>query len=148
MTVTMADLETSQDKELGKISKGWNIAMKFAQERLQRVYDLDDNQLERAVADGRVLLETLCLFIHSAVKRRQYRIPVDFWRVLHSEYGIVVYPTALTEDIDVPGLGMDVTFTEAYCGHIVMFGRCNGHCPPPCPFHLLQEAPPAYQKEP
>jgi hypothetical protein len=42
--------------------------------------------------------------------------------VLHSEYGIVVYPTALTEEIDVPGLGIEVTFTEAYCGHI---GKCN-----------------------
>jgi len=46
------------------------------------------------------------------------RLPFEFWRVLHAEYGIVVYPSALTEDIEVQGLGIDVTFTEAYCGHI------------------------------
>lgn len=46
------------------------------------------------------------------------RLPFEFWRVLHAEYGIVVYPSALTEDIDVQGLGTDVTYTEAYGGHI------------------------------
>jgi hypothetical protein len=46
------------------------------------------------------------------------RLPLEFWRVLHSEYGIVVYPSAFTEDIEVQGLGTDVTFTEAYQGHI------------------------------
>ena len=46
------------------------------------------------------------------------RLPFEFWRVLHAEYGIVVYPSALTEEIEVQGLGLDVTFTEAYCGHI------------------------------
>ena len=46
------------------------------------------------------------------------RLPFEFWRVLHAEYGIVVYPSALTEDIDVQGLGVDVTFTDAYTGHI------------------------------
>lgn len=40
--------------------------------------------------------------------------------MLHAEYGIVVYPSALTEDIDVQGLGIDVTFMDAYCGHIGM----------------------------
>lgn len=34
------------------------------------------------------------------------------------EYGIVVYPSAFTEEIDVQGLGVDVTFTEAYSRHI------------------------------
>ena len=42
--------------------------------------------------------------------------------MLHVEYGIVVYPSALTEDIDVHGLGVDVTFTDAYCGHIGAYG--------------------------
>lgn len=96
------------------------------------------------------------------------RLPLDFWRILHSEYGIVVYPSAMTEDIEPAGLGVDKTFTEAYAGHIgkyhtmtlvmfqllmidaiVMFGRSNGtpH-PPPCPFEYLQEPPPVYQKDP
>lgn len=64
---------------------------------------------------------------------------------------------------------MDVTFTEAYHGHIsklrndnylpvylsywslhisVMFGSCCGSKnPPPCPFEILTEPPPVYQKE-
>lgn len=45
-------------------------------------------------------------------------MPHEFWRILHAEYGIVVYPSALTEDIDVHGLGVDVTFTDAYGGYI------------------------------
>lgn len=85
---------------------------------------------------------------------------------MHAEYGIVVYPSAITDDIDPAGLGVDKTFTEAYVGHIgesgktskressmlttdaVMFGRCNGtpH-PPPCPFEYLQEPPPVYEKD-
>lgn len=46
--------------------------------------------------------------------------------MLHAEYGIVVYPSALTEEIDAEGLGVDVTFTDAYTGHI---GKCA--CPLP-----------------
>lgn len=49
------------------------------------------------------------------------RLPLSFWRVLHAEYGIIVYPTAFTEDIDIQGLNIDVTFTEAYNGHISMY---------------------------
>lgn len=45
-------------------------------------------------------------------------LPLDFWRILHAEYGIVVYPSAMTEDIDPAGLGIDKTFTDAYAGHI------------------------------
>lgn len=32
-----------------------------------------------------------------------------------------MYPSALTEDIDVQGLGVDVTFMDAYGGHIGWF---------------------------
>lgn len=46
------------------------------------------------------------------------RLPLEFWRILHAEYGIVVYPSAFTEEVDVQGLGTDVTFSEAYHGHI------------------------------
>lgn len=48
-------------------------------------------------------------------------MPFQFWKVLHVEYGIVVYPSALSDDIDVAGLGVDVTFTEAYHGHVGWF---------------------------
>lgn len=41
--------------------------------------------------------------------------------MLHSEYGIIVYPSALMEEIEVQGLGVDVTFTEAYANHIGIF---------------------------
>ncbi|EJP64267.1 hypothetical protein ACQRIT_007826 [Beauveria bassiana] len=133
--------------DLDKISKGWSIAMFYSKERLRRVYELDDAQLDKAVEDGKLVLETLCLFVHACIKRGQYRLPAEFWRVLHVEYGIVVYPSALTEDIDVQGLGVDVTFTDAYSKHIIMFGRCGSEChPPPCPLQYLQEPPPVYQK--
>lgn len=49
------------------------------------------------------------------------RLPVEFWKILHAEYGIVVYPSALTEDVDVHGVGTECTFTDAYCGHISKF---------------------------
>jgi hypothetical protein len=45
-------------------------------------------------------------------------VPVEFWRILLDAYGIVVYPSALTEEVDIHGVGRDRTFTDAYCGHI------------------------------
>ncbi|KJZ74811.1 hypothetical protein HIM_05720 [Hirsutella minnesotensis 3608] len=140
----MAD---NSDRDLDKIAKGWAIAMLYSRERLKRIYDWSDAKLQAATEEGLVVLETVCLFVHSCVKRGQYKLPFEFWRVLHAEYGIVVYPSAMTEDIDVHGLGIDVTFTEAYRGHVVMFGPCSGapH-PPPCPMQYLQEPPPQYTK--
>lgn len=79
----------------------------------------------------------------------------------------MVYPSAFTEDVEVQGLGTDVTFTEAYYGHISMFCTrqttpvrpeadvcvavmfptcCGGKHPPRCPFEFLQEPPPVYEK--
>lgn len=101
------------------------------------------------------------------IELTELRLPLSFWRVLHAEYGIIVYPTALTEDIDIQGLNTDVTFTEAYEGHIsmykfpsqavrslvltqaiVMYGGARGiKYPPRCPIELMREPPPAYQKE-
>ncbi|KAF4979377.1 hypothetical protein FZEAL_4418 [Fusarium zealandicum] len=136
------------ERDIDQIAKGWSIAMSYSKERLKRVYDLENHQLDDAVNEGRVVLETVCLFMHACVKHGQYKLPLEFWRILHSEYGIVVYPSAFTEDVEVQGLGTDVTFTEAYYGHIMMFGGCNGDKhPPPCPFEFLREPPPVYQKE-
>ncbi|POR34187.1 Uncharacterized protein TPAR_05600 [Tolypocladium paradoxum] len=134
------------ERDLEKVAKGWSIAMAYSKERLKRVYEWEGEQLEQACKEGRLVLETVCLFIHACVKHGQYKLPFEFWRVLHAEYGIVVYPSALTEDIEVQGLGIDVTFTEAYCGHIVMLGGCTGSHPPPCPMEFLREPPPMYQK--
>ncbi|KAK0387906.1 hypothetical protein NLU13_4151 [Sarocladium strictum] len=137
------------ERDVEKIAKGWSIAMVYSKERLRKIDKLEDTQLDEAVREGRLVLETTCLFVHACVKRGQYVLPLDFWRILHAEYGIVVYPSAMTEDIEPAGLGIDKTFTEAYAGHIVMFGRSNGTVhPPPCPFEYLQEPPPLYQKDP
>ncbi|ODA83250.1 hypothetical protein RJ55_01762 [Drechmeria coniospora] len=134
------------ERDLEKISKGWSTAMSYSKERLQRVHSLESEELEQATRDGNLVLETVCLFVHACIKCGQYTLPFEFWRVLHAEYGIVVYPSALTENIDILGLGMDVTYTEAYRGHIVMLERCcKGH-PPPCPMEYLQEPPPVYEK--
>lgn len=59
--------------DLDKIAKGWSIAMFYSKERLRRVYELDDAQLGAAVDDGKLVLETLCLFVHACIKRGQYR---------------------------------------------------------------------------
>uniref|UniRef100_A0A0D2XHJ6 Uncharacterized protein n=1 Tax=Fusarium oxysporum (strain Fo5176) TaxID=660025 RepID=A0A0D2XHJ6_FUSOF len=121
--------------DLDKIAKGWKIAMKCSKERLQRVHDLAADELDDAINDGHLVLETVCL------------LPLSFWRVLHAEYGIIVYPTAFTEDIDIQGLNIDVTFTEAYNGHIMMYGGARGiKYPPRCPLELIREPPPVYQK--
>lgn len=56
-----------------------------------------------------------------SIELTELRLPLSFWRVLHAEYGIIVYPTALTEDIDICGLNIDATFTETYDGHISMY---------------------------
>lgn len=46
------------------------------------------------------------------------RIPPEFWGILYAEYGIMVYPSALTEQVDLHGLNTDKTFTDCYQGHI------------------------------
>lgn len=123
------------ETDIEKMTKGWSKAMEFSKARLQRVHDLAEDQLDDAIKAGHLVLENVCLFMHACVKRGQYRYesplergwssanqcyspPLGFWQVLHSEYGIVVYPSAWQEDINIPGMGVDVTFTEAYHGHI------------------------------
>ncbi|KAF5022272.1 hypothetical protein F66182_5675 [Fusarium sp. NRRL 66182] len=133
------------EKDIDKAAKGWSIAMKYSKERLRRVHNLKDDQLEDAVNDGHLVLETVCLFVHACVRPGQFQLPLEFWRILHSEYGIIVYPSAFVEVLDVSGLGTDVTFTEAYHGHIMMCGGTKN--PPRCPFEFMTEPPPVYQKE-
>ena len=61
------------DQDIEKIAKGWSIAMFYSKERLKRVYELEEDQLEAAVQEGRLVLETVCLFVHACIKRGQYK---------------------------------------------------------------------------
>ncbi|KAF4962201.1 hypothetical protein FSARC_9716 [Fusarium sarcochroum] len=140
-------MQNCREKDIDEIAKGWSIAMKCSKDRLQRVHDLEADQLDDAIKAGHLVLETTCLFMHAAIRHGQFKLPLQFWRVLHAEYGIIVYPSAFEEDLDVQTMGMDFTFTEAYHGHIMMYGGSRTKYPPPCPFEFMQEPPPAYQKE-
>lgn len=69
------------ERDVEKIAKGWSIAMKYSKERLKRVHDLEDEQLEDAINEGRLVLETVCLFMHACVKRGQYKyVNYEGWR--------------------------------------------------------------------
>lgn len=61
------------ERDIEKIAKGWSIAMRCSKERLKRVYGLETQQLDDAVNQGRVVLETVCVFMHACVKRGQYK---------------------------------------------------------------------------
>lgn len=61
------------ERDLDKIAKGWTIAMLYSKERLKRVYDWEEEKLESACREGRLVLETVCLFVHSCVKHGQYQ---------------------------------------------------------------------------
>lgn len=61
------------ERDIDKIAKGWSIAMRCSKERLKRVYGLETQQLDDAVNQGRVVLETVCVFMHACVKRGQYK---------------------------------------------------------------------------
>ncbi|KAF4124480.1 hypothetical protein GMORB2_5146, partial [Geosmithia morbida] len=159
-----------REKELRQIAKSWSIAMKASRDRLQKVYKLRMDELDAAIHEGRLVLETVCLFVHASLRCQQFSLPPEFWRILQTEFGIIVYPSALTEPIDTHGVGSDITFTDAYSSHIgafrspcrgsrdnatcdtdvdgiVMLGRCCPDHPPPCPFEYLREPPPPYQRQ-
>jgi hypothetical protein len=48
------------------------------------------------------------------------RLPAEFWRILHFECGIIVYPSAMVEEVNIEGVGRDRAFLDAYAGHIGM----------------------------
>jgi hypothetical protein len=65
------------ETDVSEIAKGWAVAMRYSEERLRRVYKLDDEAFDAAIHEGRLVLETVCLFVHACVKRGQYRcVPV------------------------------------------------------------------------
>lgn len=47
--------------------------MLYSKERLKRVYDWENDQLEKAEKEGKLVLETVCLFVHACVKHGQYQ---------------------------------------------------------------------------
>ncbi|KAH6605171.1 hypothetical protein Trco_006878 [Trichoderma cornu-damae] len=100
------------------MEKGWAIAMSCSERRLRRKYEWTDAELDAAAKEGLVMLETVCVFVHGCVKSGQFKLPSEFWKILHAEYGIVVYPSALTERIASTGLGTSQTFSEVYGDHI------------------------------
>lgn len=44
------------------------------------------------------------------------RLPLDFWRLLHAECGILIYPSAWTHEVDI--IPTNQLFTSVYIGHI------------------------------
>lgn len=66
-------LTTRPERDMDKIAKGWKIAMAYSRDRLKRVHDWKDDELERAVREGRLVLETVCLFVHACIKHGQYQ---------------------------------------------------------------------------
>lgn len=73
------------ERDMEKIAKGWSIAMLYSKERLKRVHAWEGDELEQAIREGRLVLETVCLFIHACVKRGQYRYGMRC-RLFHDDY--------------------------------------------------------------
>lgn len=67
------------------------------------------------------------------------RIPPEFWGILYAEYGIMVYPSAVTEQIDLHGLNRDKTFTDCYQGHIGKSSASPSFCKHPNVVQLCSE---------
>ncbi|KEY65725.1 hypothetical protein S7711_05555 [Stachybotrys chartarum IBT 7711] len=133
--------------DLELIRSGWKIAMACSKDRLVSVHGWSDSEVEKATNDGRLMLETISVFVHCCIKSGQYRLPAEFWRILYADYGIVLFPSAFTEEVNIKGVNTTKTFTQVYAGHIAMYGGYRGPVyPPPCPFQILQEPPPAYEK--
>lgn len=68
----IAELD-SREKEMRQIAKSWSIAMEASQERLRKVRQLRGDEMDAAIAEGRLVLETVCLFIHASLRCQQFR---------------------------------------------------------------------------
>lgn len=62
-----------REQSVEQIAKGWSIAMTYSKERIRNVYQLGDEEVQMAEHEGRVILENVCLFVHSSVKRGQFK---------------------------------------------------------------------------
>lgn len=65
------------ERDLDKIAKGWTIAMAYSAKRLKSLHGWQDRELETAARQGKLVLETTCLFVHACVKHGQYQY--GFW---------------------------------------------------------------------
>lgn len=63
----------SRDKEISQIAKSWAIAMATSRDRLQRIDKLQGDEMDAAVQEGRLILETVCLFVHASLRCGQFR---------------------------------------------------------------------------
>lgn len=61
------------ERDLEKMAKGWQIAMSYSEKRLKKLNRWEDYELEEAVRGGKIVLETVCLFVHACVKHGQYQ---------------------------------------------------------------------------
>lgn len=66
------------ERDLEKMAKGWQIAMSYSEKRLKKLNAWEDYELEEAVRGGKVVLETVCLFVHACVKHGQYQYVDSF----------------------------------------------------------------------
>lgn len=58
---------------LNKMEKGWAIATRCSEQRLKRIYEWTDAELNTAIKEGMVMLETVCVFVHGCIKSGQYK---------------------------------------------------------------------------
>ena len=69
----IATLGPPEDRDIAKIAKGWDIALKHSKERLVHLFQWDDDELDQARRQGLIILETSCLFVHACIKPGQYK---------------------------------------------------------------------------
>lgn len=67
---TMLDFD---EGVLNKMEKGWAIATRCSEQRLKRIYEWTDSELNTAIKEGMVMLETVCVFVHGCIKSGQYK---------------------------------------------------------------------------
>lgn len=60
------------ESDVNKIAQSWHCAMELSKIRLARVYNLEGDSLEQLIYEGRLVLETVCLFVHCEIKLRNY----------------------------------------------------------------------------
>ena len=73
MDIQIATLGDETQRELDQMTKGWILATAISKRRLQNVRNLDDVSLAKAVSQGKLVLETVCLMVHCNIRGGQYK---------------------------------------------------------------------------
>lgn len=73
----MADLPETALEHLEHAAKAWSTATFYSEEKLKRICKLEGAKLDAAIDEGRLVLETVCLFVHACVKHGQFRSVLD-----------------------------------------------------------------------